>query len=193
MGGRRRSGEPPKVPEVGTGPVSFEDSVSPQFFELERDAIFRRAWLNVGRVDDLSHPGSWFTKDLVAARTSVLVVRDVDGEIRAFHNVCRHRGNKILWDHSPRETASGMCRQFVCKYHGWRYRLDGDLTFVLDIQNMATVDRILADPGTRAGMARLSVLTVRIGGFPAARVGDTTMHGVPIAPGPGELTVISGG
>ena len=60
-------------PELGTGPVSFEDSVSPAFYELERDAIFRRAWLNVGRVDDLPRNGSWFTKDLVAARTSLLV------------------------------------------------------------------------------------------------------------------------
>ena len=61
-------------PELGTGPVSFEDSVSPEFYEAERDAIFRRAWLNVGRVDDLPRNGSWFTKELVAARTSVLVV-----------------------------------------------------------------------------------------------------------------------
>src|SRR5262245_33342195 len=77
-------------PELGTGPVSFDDSISPAFFERERDAIFRTAWLNVGRVDDLPRRGSWFTKDLVAARTSVLVVRGMDGEIRAFHNVCRH-------------------------------------------------------------------------------------------------------
>src|SRR4051794_16552313 len=72
-------------PELGTAPVSFEDSVSPQFYELERNAIFRRAWLNVGRVDDVPRKGSWFTKDLVAARTSILVVRDMDDEIRAFH------------------------------------------------------------------------------------------------------------
>ena len=112
-------------PELGTANVPFEDSVSPAFYELEREAIFRRAWLNVGRVEDLPRRGTWFTKDLVAAGTSLLVVRGMDDEVRAFHNVCRHRGNKILWDHSPRETASGVCRQFTCKYHGWRYGLDG--------------------------------------------------------------------
>src|SRR5690348_888390 len=90
-----------RYPELGTAPVSFEDSISPEFYERERDAIFRQAWLNVGRVDDLPRNGSWFTKDLVAARTSVLVARDMDGEVRAFHNVCRHRGNKLVWSSTP--------------------------------------------------------------------------------------------
>ena len=63
------------------------------------------------------------------ARTSVVLVRD-GSDIRAFHNVCRHRGNKLVWNDYPGEEASGICRQFVCKYHGWRYGLDGQLTFV---------------------------------------------------------------
>ena len=71
-------------PELGTGFVPFEDSISPEFHELEREAIFRRAWLNVGRIDDLPRPGTWFTKDLVAAGTSLLVVRDMDDQVRAF-------------------------------------------------------------------------------------------------------------
>src|SRR5215475_3672568 len=110
--------------KIDTKPLSFEDSVSPAFYELERDAIFRRAWLNVGRVDDLPRPGSWFTKDLVAARTSVLVTRDMDGAVHAFHNVCRHRGNKLVWAGTPTQEACGVARQFACKYHGWRYGLD---------------------------------------------------------------------
>ena len=71
----------------------------------------------------------------------MILVRDLDGEIRAFHNVCRHRGNKILWDHSPRETASGTCRQFMCKYHGWRYGLDGALNFVLQEEEFFDFDK----------------------------------------------------
>ena len=62
-------------PELGTGPVSYEDSISPEHYELERDAIFRRTWLNVGRVEQLPRKGSYFTKELDAARTSVVVVR----------------------------------------------------------------------------------------------------------------------
>ena len=57
-------------------------------------------------------------------------MRDKDGEVRAFHNICRHRGNKLVWNDYPREETSGTCRQFTCKYHGWRYDLDGELTFV---------------------------------------------------------------
>ena len=117
-------------PDLGTGPVSFEDSISPQFYEREREAIFRKAWLNVGRIDDLPRNGTWFTKDIVAARTSVLVTRDLDGEVRAFHNVCRHRGNKLVWAGTPAQEACGVAREFACKYHGWRYGLDGGCTYV---------------------------------------------------------------
>src|SRR4051812_34546564 len=117
-------------PELGTEPVSYADSISPEHYELERDAIFRRTWLNVGRVEQLPKKGSYFTKELDAARTSIVVVRGMDGEVRAFHNVCRHRGNKLVWNDYPREETSGVCRQFTCKYHAWRYNLEGDLTFV---------------------------------------------------------------
>ncbi len=115
---------------LGTGPISYEDSISPDHYELERDAIFRRTWLNVGRVEQLPRKGSYFTRELDAARTSVVVVRDSDDEVRAFYNICRHRGNKLVWNDYPGEETSGVCRQFTCKYHGWRYGLDGELTFV---------------------------------------------------------------
>jgi phenylpropionate dioxygenase-like ring-hydroxylating dioxygenase large terminal subunit len=115
---------------LDTGPVSYEDSTSPEFFELERDAIFKRAWLNVGRVEQVPRTGNYFTKELAVAKTSIVVVRDQDGTIRAFHNICRHRGNKLVWNDFPKEETSGTARQFVCKYHGWRYGLDGACTFV---------------------------------------------------------------
>ncbi|MFN6554494.1 aromatic ring-hydroxylating oxygenase subunit alpha [Mycolicibacterium septicum] len=117
-------------PELGTGPVSYEDSISPEIYELERKAIFKRAWLNVGRVEQLSRKGSYFTREMKAANTSIIVVRGKSGEVKAFHNVCRHRGNKLVWDDMPLEETSGVCRQFTCKYHAWRYDLDGELTFV---------------------------------------------------------------
>jgi glycine betaine catabolism A len=128
----------PKPPEgswtehfgLDTAPVSYEDSVSPAFYELEREAIFKRAWLNVGRVEQLPRAGSYFTKEIAAADASVVVVRGQDGEVRAFHNVCRHRGNKLVWNDEPHEETQGFCRQFSCRYHGWRYALDGSLAFV---------------------------------------------------------------
>jgi phenylpropionate dioxygenase-like ring-hydroxylating dioxygenase large terminal subunit len=115
---------------IDTRPLSYEDSISPEVYEQERAAIFRRTWLNVGRVEQLPRKGSYFTKELDAAGTSLIIVRGTDGEVRAFHNVCRHRGNKLVWNDYPREETSGFCRQFTCKYHAWRYGLDGELTFV---------------------------------------------------------------
>jgi phenylpropionate dioxygenase-like ring-hydroxylating dioxygenase large terminal subunit len=117
-------------PELGTGLVSYRDSISPEIYELEREAIFKRAWLNIGRVEQLPRSGSYFTRELAVARTSLIVVRDQAGALRAFHNVCRHRGNKLVWKDFPREETSGTARQFTCKYHGWRYDLDGACRFV---------------------------------------------------------------
>ena len=126
---------------LGTGPISYEDSISPEHYELERDAIFRRTWLNVGRVEQLSKKGSYFTKELDAARTSVVVVRGSDDEVRAFYNICRHRGNKLVWNDFPGEETSGVCRQFTCKYHGWRYDLEGACTFVQQEDEFFNLDK----------------------------------------------------
>ncbi len=128
-------------PELGTAPMSYDDSISPEFYELEREVIFKRAWLNVGRVEQLRRTGSYLTKEIHAARTSVIVVRDADGTVRAFHNMCRHRGNKLVWNGSPEGEVSGVCRQFTCKYHGWRYGLDGALSFVQQEDQFFDLDR----------------------------------------------------
>src|SRR5262249_49258892 len=117
-------------PDLGTGPVSYEDSISPELYERERDAIFARTWLNVGRVEQLPKVGSYFTREIDAARSSIVVVHSSKDEIRAFHNIGRHRGNKLVWTDYPAEETSGTFRQFTCKYHGWRYNLEGECTFV---------------------------------------------------------------
>ena len=72
---------------LSTEPLSYEDSISPEYFAREREAIFERAWLNVGRVERLPRVGSYFTKEVAAAHASVIVVRDKQGEVRAFHNI----------------------------------------------------------------------------------------------------------
>ncbi|WP_433631826.1 aromatic ring-hydroxylating oxygenase subunit alpha [Nocardia sp. CA-120079] len=128
-------------PELGTGLVSFEDSISPEHYELERKAIFARTWLNVGRVEQLPRKGSYFTKELAVVNTSLIIVKDNDRQIRAFHNVCRHRGNKLVWDDYPGRETAGTCRQFTCKYHAWRYSLEGEATFVQQEQEFFDFDR----------------------------------------------------
>ena len=136
-------------PELGTEPVSYEDSISPEFYEIERKAVFKRAWLNVGRVEQIPRKGSYFTKELKVANTSIIVVRTTAGEVKAYHNICRHRGNKLVWNDMPLEETSGICRQFTCKYHAWRYDLDGNLTFVQQEEEFFDLDK------SRYGLVRV--------------------------------------
>jgi len=119
-------------PELGTAPVNYNDSIDPEHYLLEQQAIFKKTWLKIGRAEQLPKTGSYFTREMpsVGPGTSVIIVKDKEGVVRAFHNMCRHRGNKLVWADYPGEEVSGTCRQFTCKYHAWRYALNGDLTFV---------------------------------------------------------------
>ena len=86
-------------PELGTAPVSYEDSISPEFYELEREAIFKRAWLNVGRVEQLPRKGSYFTKEL-------------DGRQHVGHHRARHgrRGPRVPQHLPPPRQQAGVER-----------------------------------------------------------------------------------
>ncbi len=137
-----------QYPELGTAPVDYTDSIDPAFYEAEREAIFKRTWLNVGRVELLPKTGSYFTKARPVADTSLILVRGRDKVVRAFHNVCRHRGNKLVWNDYPKEEVKGTCRQFTCKYHAWRYDLEGKLTFVQQEGEFFDLDK--ADYGLKA-------------------------------------------
>ena len=81
--------------------VQMTERVQPGFHERERERIFRRAWLVAGVTSDLPAPGSYVVTDIPPLKASLLVVRGEDGTVRAFHNVCRHRGDKLVHT-SPR-------------------------------------------------------------------------------------------
>jgi Rieske 2Fe-2S family protein len=90
--------------------------------ELERRRLFSRSWALVGITDQLDTPGSYLTVSV--GEIPLVVVRGADGALRAFHNVCRHRGVTLL-------TGSGCLGRFVtCPYHQWSYGLDGALNRV---------------------------------------------------------------
>jgi len=114
-------------PELGRGPVSLEDSVCPEFYAKELEHVFRKTWLYVGRVEQLANRGSYFTRELSALGTSVILVRGKDDEVRAFHNVCPHRGNKLVWQDDPFRETRGTAPLFYCRFHGWRFDLEGSL------------------------------------------------------------------
>ncbi|MGK2866855.1 MAG: aromatic ring-hydroxylating oxygenase subunit alpha [Mycobacterium sp.] len=129
-------------PELGTAPVDYTDSVDPEHWKLEQQAIFRKTWLHMGRVELIPKKGRYVTRELpsVGPGVSIIIVNDGD-EIRAFYNLCRHRGNKLVWNDYPNEEVSGSCRQFVCKYHAWRYDLKGDLSFVQQESEFFDLDK----------------------------------------------------
>ncbi len=114
-------------PELGRGPVSMEDSTCPEFYRKEKEHVFRKNWLYVGRVEQLPRPGSYMTRELPPLDTSVLLVRGKDDEIRAFHNICPHRGNKLVWQDDPFQEVEGSAPLLYCRFHGWRFNLDGSL------------------------------------------------------------------
>lgn len=74
-------------PALGTAPVPTEPCISADYFEREREAIFRLTWLNIGRVEDVPAPGSYLVKDLAVLKTTVIVMHGKDGTIRTFHNM----------------------------------------------------------------------------------------------------------
>ena len=90
---------------LGTEPVSTLPYSSPEYFELEREKIFKRAWLCIGRVEQLPAPDKYFVEELEFASASVLVTRLRSGAVRAFHNVCSHRSNKIVHDTEVRHRG----------------------------------------------------------------------------------------
>ncbi|MBA4863608.1 aromatic ring-hydroxylating dioxygenase subunit alpha [Streptomyces sp. PSKA54] len=130
----------PNFPELGTAPVDYEDSISQEFFEAEREAVFRRSWLKVGRIEQLPKRGGYFTRDLPGLG-SIVVVRSTDDTVRALHNVCAHRGNKLVWQEHPQEESQGTCRAFTCKYHGWRYGLDGKIAHITNEDQFFDLDK----------------------------------------------------
>ena len=91
----------------------------PEFFERERQAVFRQSWQVVCHLSDVPRPGDFHTFEFLGE--SIVVVRTDEG-VRAFHNVCRHRAARLL------EGPRGSCgRRITCPYHAWTYALDGRL------------------------------------------------------------------
>lgn len=90
----------------------------PAVLRLENERIFRRSWQYAGTTHDLAEPGSFFTCRL--GEVPVVVLRDRDETIRAFVNVCRHRGHEVVSGCGKRETLQ-------CPYHAWTFALDGSL------------------------------------------------------------------
>lgn len=92
--------------------------VAPEWYARELDTIFRKEWLCVGRLEQVSNPGDFFSIEIIGQ--PMIVVRDESGQVRVHSALCRHRGAII-------NESAGRCRAFVCPYHSWTYALSGKL------------------------------------------------------------------
>ena len=112
--------------------IPFDWYVDPAVLRLERDRIFHRTWQYAGRGEQVAEPGAFFTCE--AGGIPIVVVRDQDAELRAFLNVCRHRGSLICEGEGKRETLQ-------CPYHAWTYGLDGSLRSAPRADREASLDK----------------------------------------------------
>ena len=101
------------------GPLQRAFYTSPAIHNADLDRIWRRHWLYAGHTCQIPNLGDWMTWSIGADQ--VLLVHGRDGVVRAFHNVCRHRGARIC------NAGQGNAKLFVCPYHAWTYDLDGRL------------------------------------------------------------------
>lgn len=119
--------------------VPVTQRFTPEFHELERKKIFARAWLPVAATVDLQKKGSYVVVNVPPMKTSLIVVRGEDGMVRAFHNVCRHRGDKLI--HPGDGNEEGCKRHFVCGFHGWVYSNLGKLVGPTDESQFRNLNR----------------------------------------------------
>ncbi|WP_345148237.1 aromatic ring-hydroxylating oxygenase subunit alpha, partial [Arthrobacter ginkgonis] len=103
-------------------------------FRAEQERIFEQMWFCAIRTADLAKAGAWKTVQI--GRESVLISRTRKGEIRAFYNVCRHRGVKLCMEESGQAE-----RSFQCPYHAWTYDFEGKLVAAPNLTKMPDIDR----------------------------------------------------
>ena len=121
-------------PQLGTGPVSVEPYMSEEFLAKERETIFKKMWLLAGRVQKIPERGDFFVKKIEVLNTSIIVVRGQDDTVRAFYNVCRHRGTNVA-------HGEGNCKYFTCNFHGWVYDTEGKNRHIADESQFHDLDK----------------------------------------------------
>lgn len=115
-----------------------EAFLSKEYLEEEKKRLWPKVWQMVERESDLPNPGDWMTYNV--ADESIIVLRKDDGSLKAFHNVCPHRGRQLVSvpDMLPGKVHSvrgSNRRNFICGFHGWTFDLDGQNTYILDPQD----------------------------------------------------------
>ena len=135
---------------LGTGVVAADVYRDPARLALERDRLFRRVWHVAGRVEQIPEPGDYLLWERVGQ--SVVISRKADGGLAAFHNVCRHRGARIV-----RESGHCADGRFTCPFHAFVYDAEGRVVHV--------PERTTFDAGKLEGLRAEPVAVETFGGF----------------------------
>ena len=128
---RTRKGPPegfPRLPDIPGGRYT-----DPEFLRLERAHLWKKSWLYAAHLDELPAPGSF--KLWQRTGSPILILRDNDNQVRAFYNTCRHRGGPLV-----REEAGTIQGGLVCGFHGWTYKLTGELVGLTDPRDFVGLD-----------------------------------------------------
>jgi len=125
---------------LGTKPVNLDIIRDPAVYRQEQEKIFRKTWLKVATTWEVANPGDWKVKELAVCDASVIIARGKDGVIRAFHNVCTHRGNKIIPTTEFETFGHSRANVMTCRFHGWVFGTNGDLRSVPMKEEFAEID-----------------------------------------------------
>lgn len=133
-------------------PVTYgvEAYVSEDYVRAERDKLWRKVWQQVGRVEELPEVGAFLTYDILD--DSIIVVRTGPETIKAYYNVCSHRGRRLVDTPPGEKNARGEKVRFVCGFHGWTYDLEGRCSHILEKDDWQGA---LTDERTRLGEVKV--------------------------------------
>ncbi len=115
---------------LGTGSVPTSPYTCPEQYDREIENIFKKSWLKVAITNEIPNPGDYKVKRLDFAKTSVIIIRGKDNIVRAFHNVCSHRGNKVVPDEDYEIYGKNRAAVLSCRFHGWVFDAAGKLVSV---------------------------------------------------------------
>ena len=123
--------------------IPIDAYTSESYARLENDRLWGKVWQAACRAEEIPNVGDFVTYDIMDE--SIIVVRTAADKVQAFYNVCQHRGRQLT-------EGCGNARQFVCKFHGWRWKINGDIAFVNDRKGY---DGCLTDENTRLPQVRV--------------------------------------
>ena len=119
--------------DLERGLVDRRVFADPELYRLEQERVFARCWLLLGHESEIPHPGDYVS--VYMGENPVLLCRDGNGRLRAFLNMCRHRGNRVC------RLDRGNSPSFECSYHGWTFSNEGTLIGIPMPQHYADLDR----------------------------------------------------